>query len=161
MPTILVVADQPDTRKTLCQIYLHGGFVVLEAKDSETAFDLAQENPFDMVMLGLEPTESSLQICSRFAAEYKAPILYLTSINAIDVVLNAGASDVIITPNPRLLTYRTQLLLEARESAAQKLLAEALRDAAAVLNSTLEVEVVLDRLLALIHDVIPSDLSTM
>src|ERR1051325_2182166 len=159
MPTILVVADQPDIRKTLCQIYLHGGFVVLEAKDSDTAFELAQENPFDMIMLGLEPTESALQICSRFAAEYKTPILYLTNINSIDVVLNAGANDVIMTLNPRLLTYRTQLLLEAHESAAQKQLAEALRDTAAVLSSSLEVEVVLDRMLALIQDVIPSDLS--
>ena len=103
MSTILVVADQPDIRRTLCQIYLQGGFVVLEAEDSATAFTLAQENPFDMVMLGLQPTESALQICSRFAHEYKAPILYLTTIEYIDTVLNAGANDVIITPHARLL----------------------------------------------------------
>jgi PAS domain S-box-containing protein len=161
MPTILVVADQPEIRNTLCQIYLQGGFVVLEAKDSDTAFELAKENPFDMVMLGLQPTEGALQICSRFAHEYKTPILYLTKIDSIDTVLNAGASDVIITPHPRLLTYRTQLLLDARESTSQRQLAEALRDTAAILNSTLEVEVVLDRILTLIQDVIPSDLSTM
>jgi len=69
MPTIIVVADQPDVRKTLCQIYLQGGFVVLEAQDSVSAFELAEGNPFDMVTLGLQPTEGALQTCSRFAHE--------------------------------------------------------------------------------------------
>jgi PAS domain S-box-containing protein len=161
MPTILVVADQADIRQKLCQIYLQGGFVVLEARDSETAFALAHENPFDMIMLGLAPTESSLQICSQLAHMYTVPILYLATIEHIDTVLNAGASDVIITPHQRLLTYRTKLLLDAYESTSRRQLAEALRDTAAILNSSLEIETVLDRILTLIQDVVPSDLSTI
>src|SRR4051812_26122931 len=118
MPTILVIADQPDVRQKLCQIYLQAGFIVLEAEDSTSAFNFAQNHSFDMIMLGLEPTENALKSCSRFAHAYKTPILYLTTIEHIDAVLNAGAHDVIITPHARLLPYRTQLLLDAHESAS-------------------------------------------
>lgn len=161
MPTILVVADEPDIRQTLCQIYLQADFMILEAEDSASAFKIAQKHAFDMLMLGLKPTENALKTCAQFAREYKTPILYLTTIEHIDAVLNAGAHDVIITPHARLLPYRTQMLLDAHELAAQRLLAEALRDAAAMLNGTLEIETVLDRILTLIQDVLPSDLSTM
>ncbi|MBI1280855.1 MAG: GAF domain-containing protein [Anaerolineaceae bacterium] len=161
MSTILVVADQPDTRQTLCQTYLQGGFVVLEAKDSLTAFAFAEENTFDIIVLGLQDEPVGLETCSRFAHDFDIPILFITRESDIDAALNAGASNVVTGVHPRLLLHCTRILLDARQTVAQRQLAEALRDAAAILNTSLEIEVVLDRILTLIQDVIPSDLSTM
>jgi len=161
MSTILVVADHPDIRQTLCQTYLQGGFVVLEAKDSPTAFAFAQENSFDIIILSLQDETDGLKTCSRFAHEFNIPVLYITNDAEVDAALDAGASNVVTGIQPRLLLHCSHILLDARQTVAQRQLAEALRDAAAILNTSLEIEVVLDRILTLIQDVIPSDLSTM
>ncbi len=161
MPIILVVAEQPDIRQKLYQIYLQGGYVTLEAHDSLTAFAQAREQSPDLVLISLAPNTASLEICSRFANDYKLPVLYYTSDDNIDTALDAGASAVVTDFHPRLLLHCAQVLLEAHASVAQSQLAKALRDTADVLNSTLEIDAVLDRILTLIQDVIPSDLSTM
>ncbi len=161
MSTILVVADHPDIRQTLCQTYLQGGFVVLEAKDSPTAFAFAEENMFDIVILSLQDEATGLDTCSRFTHDFDIPVLYVTDKGDIDAALDAGASNVVAGVHPRLLLHCTRILLDARQTVAQRQLAEALRDAAAILNTSLEIEVVLDRILSLIQDVLPSDLSTM
>jgi PAS domain S-box-containing protein len=161
MPTILVVADQPDVRQRLCQIYLQGGFQALEAEDSFTAFTLAQANAVNSVVLSLKSHDKSLKTCSHFAHELNIPVVYLTHEDNIDAALDAGAAHVISSLHPRLLLHCTKVLLEAREAAAQRQLSEALRDTAAILNSTLEIDTVLDRILTLIQNVIPSELSTI
>jgi PAS domain S-box-containing protein len=161
MSTILVVADHPDIRQTLCQTYLQGGFVVLEAKDSLTAFAFAQENTFDIVILHLQDQNTGLETCSRFAHTFNIPVVYVAEEANIDAALDAGASHVVVGVHSRLLIHCTRILLDARQTVAQRQLAEALRDTAAILNTSLEIEVVLDRILALIQEVIPSDLSTM
>ncbi len=145
----------------LCQTYLQGGFVVLEAKDSPTALAFAQENSFDIVILSLEDQQTGLTTSSHFTQQFNIPVLYLTDDAHIDAALDAGASHVVCKLHPRLLLHCTHVLLEARQTTTQRQLAEALRDTAAILNTSLDMEVVLDRILSLIQDVIPSDLSTM
>ena len=137
MPTILVVADQADIRQRLCLIYLQGGFVVREAKDSPTAFALAQLDPIHAVILNLQPEITALKACSRFVHEHKIPVIYVTTDTNIDAALDAGASNIVTNLHPRLLLHCTQVLLEAQQSTSQRQLAEALRDTAAMLNSSL------------------------
>ncbi len=135
--------------------------MVLEAKDSPTALAFAQENTFDIVILSLQDQTIGLATCLHFTQELKIPVLYVADLDYTDAALDAGASHVMGELHPRLLQHCTRVLLDARQTVAQRQLAEALRDAAAILNTSLEIEVVLDRILTLIQDVIPSDLSTM
>ena len=135
--------------------------MVLEAKDSPTALAFAQENTFKIVILNLQDQSAGLATCSHFTQQLNIPVLYIGDNAFIDAALDAGASHVMSDLHPRLLLHCTRVLLDARQTITQRQLAEALRDAASILNTSLEIEVVLDRILALIQDVIPSDLSTM
>ncbi len=134
---------------------------MLEAKDGPTAFALAQLDSIHMVVISLQPEIIALKTCSRFVHEFKIPVIYVATEANIDAALDAGASNIVTNLHPRLLLHCTQMLLEANQTASQRQLAVALRDAASLLTSTLEIETVLDRILTLIQNVIPSDLSTI
>ena len=66
--------------------------MVLEAKDSPTAFAFAQENAFDVVILSLQDEKTGLETCSRFAHEFDIPVLYVTE----RAVFSAGAHGLVL-----------------------------------------------------------------
>lgn len=161
MQTILVVSDQPDTRQKLCEAYLHGGFTVLEAENSQTCFTIIQQHTPKIVVLYLSKIPESVNTCIRLTNEFKLPVLFVTSEAHVDKALDAGAQDVVLTTQTRFILHRTQIILEMQQAKTQRSLAEALRDTGSMLNSTLSVEAILDRILVLIQGVIPNDLCTI
>lgn len=161
MQTILVVSDQPDTRQKLCETYLHSGFDILEADNSQTCFALVQQHIPKIAVLDLSKIAEAVNTCIRLTNDFKVPVLFLTTEVHLDKALDAGAQDVVLTTQPRFILHRTRIILDLQQARMQRSLAEALRDTGSILNSTLSVEVVLDRILEFIQRVIPNDLSTI
>ncbi len=140
---------------------MHGGFDVLEAQNVQTCFTLIQQRIPKIVILHLSKISESLNTCIRLTNDFRLPVLFLTNETHLDKALDAGAQDVILTTNPRFILHRTHIILDMQQARSQRLLAEALRDTGSMLNSTLSVEAILDRILMLIPAVIPNDLCTI
>ena len=138
MSTVLVVADQPEIRQRLCHIYLQGGYIVVEADDAVAALDMAQTTPIHTAILSLKQPAAALTACSNLTHTLKIPVIYVAhDDSAIDAALDAGAAHVVVDLHSRLLLHCTQTILDAYQTVTQRQLTGALRDTAAILNSTL------------------------
>ena len=99
---ILVVEDELDLAKTLCDVLEEEGFSVDMARDGVTALQKAQAADYDAIVLDLMlPRLDGLSVLARLRAEKKTPVLILTARDAmLDKVkgLDAGADDYLTKP---------------------------------------------------------------
>ena len=116
---ILVIEDEPDILELICYNLKQAGFQVEGAEDGESALELIEEKPVDLIVLDLMlPGIDGLEVCRLLKqnAEYKdLPVLMLTArTEEVDriVGLELGADDYVIKPfSPRELVLRIRAIL--------------------------------------------------
>lgn len=122
-PTILVVDDEPSIREVV-SIYLgRAGYRVLVAEDGQTALDILEREPPDLVVLDLMlPQVDGLEITRRLRAAGETPIIMLTARREeTDRVLGLemGADDYVVKPfSPRELVSRVKAVLRRTKGQA-------------------------------------------
>jgi DNA-binding response OmpR family regulator len=115
-PTILVVDDEPSIREVV-SIYLErAGYQVVVADDGQTALEVLERQPPDLVVLDLMlPEVDGLEITRRLRAEGDIPIIMLTARREeTDRILGLemGADDYVVKPfSPRELVSRVKAVL--------------------------------------------------
>ena len=100
---ILIAEDDPYTREALITILEQDGFQVTAASDGQTAWELYQQSPPDLVCLDvMMPGLDGYEVCRRIRkANEHIPLLFLTAKSEeIDTVvgLNLGADDYVAKP---------------------------------------------------------------
>ena len=124
-PTILVVDDEPSIREVV-SIYLgRAGYRVLVAEDGQTALEILEQEPPDLVVLDLMlPEVDGLEITRHLRAGGDIPIIMLTARREeTDRILGLemGADDYIVKPfSPRELVSRVKAVLRRTRGPAPK-----------------------------------------
>lgn len=99
---VLVVEDEPDLRRGLCQALREAGYAVDDAEDGEQGLYKARAWDYDAIVLDLMlPKLSGLELLGRLRAEKSTPVLILTARDAVsDRVrgLDHGADDYLVKP---------------------------------------------------------------
>ncbi len=114
---ILVVEDEPDIRRGLCDALAFAGFETLGAADGAAAVELAVESPVDLVLLDV-----MLPKLNGFAALEKIrdvrptlPVIIVTARGAEDDRIRGlrdGADDYVVKPfSPKELIARVEAVL--------------------------------------------------
>lgn len=102
MGNILIVEDDPNTRKLVRVNLQKRGYTVSEAEDSQRALALFQEVSVDLVLLDLVlPGLSGVDICAWIRARSNVPIIILSARLEDDLkvaALDAGADDYVTKP---------------------------------------------------------------
>jgi two-component system, OmpR family, response regulator RegX3 len=117
---ILVVEDTEAILDAVADALAAEGFDVQGASDGRAALELAEAEPFDLVLLDIMlPGLSGTEICRRLRAEGPVPIIMLTARDAeADRVLGLeiGADDYITKPFSEVeLLSRVRAILRRRE----------------------------------------------
>jgi len=99
---VLVVDDEAALRKFLASVLGAAGYDVLAATDGEQALTVAQDEPFDLVVLDLMlPGIDGLEVCRQLREIGDMPIIVLSAkgeeIDKVDA-LNSGADDYLTKP---------------------------------------------------------------
>jgi DNA-binding response OmpR family regulator len=122
-PTILVVDDEPSIREVV-SIYLgRAGYRVLVAEDGQTALEILEQEPPDLVVLDLMlPKVDGLEITRHLRTEGGIPIIMLTAHREeTDRILGLemGADDYVVKPfSPRELVSRVKAVLRRTRGSA-------------------------------------------
>jgi len=116
MGNILLVEDDPSTRKLVRVNLQKRGYTVSEAEDSHQALALFQEVSVDLVLLDLVlPGLSGVDICAWIRARSDVPIIILSARQEEDLkiaALDAGADDYVTKPfSPEELLARIRAFL--------------------------------------------------
>lgn len=116
MPRILIVDDDPDIRRLLCDYLAQDGLEVVEAKDGPSALDAFHRSSPDLIILDvMMPGFDGMEVCRRIRMESPAPIIFLTGkADEVDQLLGFGfgADDYVTKPfSPRTLVARVKALL--------------------------------------------------
>jgi DNA-binding response OmpR family regulator len=122
-PTILVVDDEPSIREVVSIYLSRAGYRVLVAEDGQTALEILEREPPDLVVLDLMlPEVDGLEITRRLRAEGEIPIIMLTARREeTDRILGLemGADDYVVKPfSPRELVSRVKAVLRRTLGAA-------------------------------------------
>ncbi len=125
MGNILLVEDDPSTRKLVRVNLQKRGYSVSEAEDSHGALALFQEVPVDLVLLDLVlPGLSGVDICAWIRARSNVPIIILSARTEEDLkiaALDAGADDYVTKPfSPEELLARIRAFLRRTYVSAVK-----------------------------------------
>lgn len=125
MGNILLVEDDPSTRKLVRVNLQKRGYTVSEAEDSHGALALFQEVPVDLVLLDLVlPGLSGVDICAWIRARSNVPIIILSARTEEDLkiaALDAGADDYVTKPfSPEELLARIRAFLRRTYVSAVK-----------------------------------------
>jgi two-component system KDP operon response regulator KdpE len=109
MSRILVVDDDPQIRRMMRVALIAQGYEVREARSAEAAFELLENERYDLVLLDINmPGAGGLEVCRAVRASSDAAVIMLTvrdterdKIEALD----AGADDFVTKPfsTPELL----------------------------------------------------------
>lgn len=95
--TILIVEDEPATRRALSDKFSHVGFRTLEAKDGEEGFTMAERKNPDLILLDLlMPKMDGMTMMKKMretAWGVKIPIVILTNLSADDKVIHEVTRD--------------------------------------------------------------------
>eukprot|EP00353_Schmidingerella_taraikaensis_P000068 CAMPEP_0185595210 /NCGR_PEP_ID=MMETSP0434-20130131/77615_1 /TAXON_ID=626734 ORGANISM="Favella taraikaensis, Strain Fe Narragansett Bay" /NCGR_SAMPLE_ID=MMETSP0434 /ASSEMBLY_ACC=CAM_ASM_000379 /LENGTH=112 /DNA_ID=CAMNT_0028223055 /DNA_START=19 /DNA_END=353 /DNA_ORIENTATION=- len=101
---VLVVEDEPDIASFLKKGLEENGHEVMVAYDGEIALRLAQNDPYDIVLLDLIlPKVNGIDVCKKLRNElgFANPIIMLTALGSTDDVVNGldiGADDYLVKP---------------------------------------------------------------
>jgi two-component system, OmpR family, response regulator MprA len=99
---VLIVDDDPAVLSALRRTFVLEDYEVLAAEDGETALDLTQTLPPDVIVLDIMlPGLDGLSVCQRIRARSSVPILMLTARDTVpDRVagLDSGADDYLVKP---------------------------------------------------------------
>ena len=117
---ILVVEDEPTLADAVSYALRNDGHEVETVGDGAEAIAVAQERPFDVLVLDLMlPKLSGIEVCRRLRTESSVPILMLTARDAeVDRVLGleAGADDYLTKPfSMSELLARVRAMLRRRD----------------------------------------------
>jgi DNA-binding response OmpR family regulator len=123
-PKILVVEDEPDFQTVLRVLLAEEGYRVELATNGQTALDIVQTDPPDLVLLDWRlPGVDGLTVCRNLRRWSSVPIVMVTSKTAQEDILaafDAGADDYITKPfvGEELLA-RTRALLRRGDAPAR------------------------------------------
>jgi len=99
---ILIVDDEPQIRRVMRTALTPEGYLTVDAKSAEEAFDKFREERFDLILLDVNmPGLNGLKACAEFRRTSDIAIIMLTVCNAdADKVaaLDAGADDYVTKP---------------------------------------------------------------
>jgi len=102
---ILVVDDEPDTRRLVRIALERRGYLVADASNGEDAFDLAKSEPFDLVLLDIMmPRVSGYEVFQRLRAHpatRAVKVVFLTAkgqVDEVDYGFALGAEGYIVKP---------------------------------------------------------------
>jgi adenylate cyclase len=120
---VLIADDNADNRQLLTDIINSIGHEVLEAYDGDEAWEFAQSNLIDLVILDVNmPGLNGFEVCNRIkanAATADIPVLMLTAMGTAEHKvqgLTLGADDYLTKPfNPRELIERIKTRLRQKE----------------------------------------------
>ena len=124
---ILLVEDEPKLASFIKKGLTSEGYDLLIAYDGQMGLALAQQQPFDLIILDVNlPLLNGFELCRRIRADYPhVPILFLTAFDSLeDKVLGfeAGADDYLVKP----FAFQ-ELLLRVRALGRRQQAAEAVR----------------------------------
>ncbi len=117
--TILVVDRTEINRQLLKGILKAGPYRILEARDSQGAFDILERESVDLIVADMMPNGSDgLDFCRRLKAHRQTrliPILIITSVQGIDnevAYLDSGADEFLTKPlQPAIVRTRVKTML--------------------------------------------------
>jgi DNA-binding response OmpR family regulator len=124
MATVLVVDDERIVRDVVVRYLRREGFDTLEAGDGDTARELIERRPPELVVLDLMlPGTDGLALCRWIRSRGELPVIMLTARGeeADRIVgLELGADDYVTKPfSPRELAARVRTVLRRSEGRAQ------------------------------------------
>ncbi len=125
MPRMLVVEDDVTVREVVVSYLKAAGHDVTEAADGQTALEIMERTPADLVVLDLMmPGIDGLEVCRRLRLAGDVPIVMLTALGSEQdrlVGLELGADDYITKPfSPRELVLRVDSILRRTGSAPEE-----------------------------------------
>lgn len=117
MASLLVVDDDPSILELVSLVLTQAGHRVTSATTGHGALAMAEETPFDLVVLDvLLPGVDGREVCRRLRRKGRVPILMLTALGEIHHKLQgfeAGADDYLAKPfEPSELAARVRALLK-------------------------------------------------
>ena len=99
---VLVVDDDPVFQSLARTVLCRDGHTVVPADDAETALDLVNDQPPDLVVLDIElPGMSGLELLTRLRARSAAPVIVVSSHEAEServLAFDLGADDYVVKP---------------------------------------------------------------
>ncbi len=100
---ILLVDDEPELTAPLSRVLQQEGYSVDIAQTGPTGLNLAQTEPYDLLILDwMLPELSGVEICQQLRQQgHNTPVLFLTAKDTLDdrvQGLDAGANDYLIKP---------------------------------------------------------------
>ena len=120
---LLVVEDDETIRETVSEAMAMEGFAVTTAGDGLRAWDLLNQQPFDLVVLDLMlPGLNGLDLCRRLRSSANPPLILVVSARDSEtdrvLGLEVGADDYLVKPfGLRELVARCRALLRRHRSA--------------------------------------------
>ncbi|WP_200965146.1 response regulator transcription factor [Insulibacter thermoxylanivorax] len=120
---ILVVDDEERIRRLLRMYLEKEGFLISEAKDGETALQMALDQDYDCILLDLMlPNMDGIDVCSKLRQTKNTPVIMLTArgeesnrVQGFEV----GADDYVVKPfSPREVIYRVKAVLRRTAAGA-------------------------------------------
>ena len=104
-PSILVVEDDPETRRFYIELFERDGFRVDQAHNGHQALEKALKSPPDVILTDIAvPGLDGIELCRRLRADAltrRVPVLAITGYGDRqypDRVIDAGANDVLTKP---------------------------------------------------------------
>ena len=104
-PNILVVDDEPISRRAVTSALEKAGLKSVSLEDPQLAFNLLAENKFDLVILDVNmPNMNGFELCSKIRSlptHAKTPVVFVTGLNDFESRANStmsGGNDFIAKP---------------------------------------------------------------
>lgn len=101
-PTVLIVDDEPQIRRTLLTILTSQGYPVIEARTGDEALERLRGERPDLILLDVNmPGRSGVETCREIREVSDVPIIILTVRSAERdkvLALDAGANDYVVKP---------------------------------------------------------------
>lgn len=102
---ILIVDDVPKNIQVVANILQSQGYSMAFAQSGQTALDLVEENPFDLILLDIMmPEMDGIEVCQRLRENVRfrdIPVLFLTAKTDTESLVKgfeAGAMDYVVKP---------------------------------------------------------------
>lgn len=120
---ILVVDDEERIRRLLRMYLEKEGFQIDEAKDGETALQMAIDHDYDLIILDvMMPGMDGMEVCHEMRLRKSTPIIMLTAkgeeTNRVQG-FEMGADDYVVKPfSPREIVYRVKAILRRSSATA-------------------------------------------